>query len=182
MPIETIIVALGNPEKIHLHNRHNIGFCLADKIFADYRKSEWQAKFRALIATIEVKDTQMLLVKPQTYMNLSGESVQKVIKFYKLPIESLWVLHDELDLPFGKIQLKFGGGTAGHNGLKNISEHLNKEFHRLRFGIGRPTNRTDISDYVLSDFAQSERQEVETLSQKISDNIDCIIRDKLLWN
>ncbi len=181
MAIEIIIAGLGNPGREYSKHRHNIGFMLAEKLFADYGSGEWQSKANGLTANININGRDVLLVKPQTYMNLSGEVIGKLMRFYKLPSESLWVLHDELDLPFGKLQVKFSGGTAGHNGLKNIAHHVGLDFHRLRFGIGHPGVKDAVSDYVLQDFANEETQEVEELIMTVSKNIDKILAGES-WN
>ena len=181
MAVDKIIAGLGNPDRQYAKNRHNIGFMLADRLFADYGSGEWQSKANGLTATININDESVLLVKPQTYMNLSGEVIGKLMRFYKLPLEALWVLHDELDLPFGKLQVKFAGGTAGHNGLKNIAHHIGLDFHRLRFGIGHPGSKGAVSDYVLHDFDDDETNEVEELIISVSKNIGKILAGEK-WN
>ena len=146
-----LIVGLGNPGSKYDKNRHNIGFMSVDLV-AEAQKSFWKDKFNAGYASID----SGFLLKPMTYMNLSGESVQKAAHFFKIKPESILVVHDELDLPYGVAALKKGGGLAGHNGLKSIAQQLGtKDFLRLRLGIGRP-KYGDVSNFVLSDFSKEE--------------------------
>lgn len=165
-----LFVGLGNPGREYLKNRHNIGFMAADEIVRRHRFSEWRVdrKLLGAVAEGEIAGEKVLALKPLTYMNLSGDSVGAVARFYKIPVENICVLHDELDLPPGKIRVKKGGGHGGHNGLKSIDQHCTKEYWRVRLGIGHPGDKTLVTPYVLGDFAKSETW-VEPLLDAVAD-------------
>ena len=149
--MDKLIVGLGNPGKKYEKNRHNIGMILLDSIC-----SSWQEKFKGFYAQETQGSSKVFYLKPQTFMNLSGESVQPMAAFFKVDPKNILVVHDELDLPFGTLALKKGGGLAGHNGLKSIAAQLGtQDFLRLRIGIGRPVHG-DVSNWVLSDFSKDE--------------------------
>lgn len=154
--IDFLIVGLGNPGKEYENTRHNIGFividCLAKIIGADMAKS----KFDSSMCKVTYKDKDIILLKPQTYMNLSGKAVLSASSFYKLKPKQIIVIHDDLDLKQGDIRVKIGGGNGGHNGLKSIDSIVGKEYHRIRIGIGRPEHKTMVNDYVLGKFAIDE--------------------------
>lgn len=152
-----LIVGLGNPGREYKDNRHNVGFMLIDRLCVrlNARMSRVQAK--ALVGSVSYEDRKLILAKPQTYMNLSGQSIQSLARFYKLPLENMIVAHDDLDLPFGTIRIRPGGGPGGQKGVASAIERLGtKDFRRLRIGIGRPPGRMDPAAYVLQDFARSD--------------------------
>ena len=152
-----LIVGLGNPGREYKDNRHNVGFMLVDRltIRLNARLSRMQAK--ALVGSVNYEGNKLIFAKPQTYMNLSGQSIQGVARFYKLPLENMIVAHDDLDLPFGTIRIRPGGGPGGQRGVASTIERLGtKDFRRLRIGIGRPPGRMDPAAYVLQDFAQAD--------------------------
>jgi len=152
-----LIVGLGNPGREYKDNRHNVGFMLVDRLTVrlDARLSRMQAK--ALVGSVNYEGNKLIFAKPQTYMNLSGQSIQGVARFYKLPLENMIVAHDDLDLPFGTIRIRPGGGPGGQRGVASTIERLGtKDFRRLRIGIGRPPGRMDPAAYVLQDFAQAD--------------------------
>ncbi|MGD8405634.1 MAG: aminoacyl-tRNA hydrolase [Anaerolineales bacterium] len=152
-----LIVGLGNPGREYKDNRHNFGFMLIDRlsIRLNARLSRVQAK--ALVGSVNYEGDKLILAKPQTYMNLSGQSIQGLARFYKLPLENMLVAHDDLDLPFGTVRVRPGGGPGGQKGVASAIERLGtKDFRRLRLGIGRPPGRMDPAAYVLQDFAQSD--------------------------
>ena len=151
-----LVVGLGNPGGQYALNRHNIGFMAAEAIASAQGFGPWRAKFQGLIAEGRLGADKALLLKPGTYMNLSGDSVKAAMSFYKLGPSDVIVLHDELDLAPGKLRLKLGGGHAGHNGLRSIAAHLGPDFHRLRMGIGHPGDKRLVHNYVLGDFAKAE--------------------------
>ncbi|MEM7139333.1 MAG: aminoacyl-tRNA hydrolase [Myxococcota bacterium] len=156
-----IIAGLGNPGPKYETNRHNVGFMVVDCLADRWGAPMFRDKFKGEFTKVTVGGEDVVLLKPMTYMNLSGESAQLAMRFFKVPIDSVLVVHDELDLPFGVVRLKVGGGTAGHNGLRSMVEHGGgPDFDRCRIGIGRPQRgRTD--QYVLSDFNNLERAELE---------------------
>jgi len=159
--IEKLIVGLGNPGRKYAGNRHNVGFQCLDRLAEAWGLSFSKRKHKALLAQGEIAGLETTLAKPQTFMNLSGEAVVRLARFYKLPPEGVLVIYDDLDLPLGKIRLRPEGGSGGHRGMSSIIEHLGTGgFPRLRVGIGRPT-RGDPVNYVLSDFAPDERMAIE---------------------
>lgn len=166
-----LVVGLGNPDKQYASNRHNVGFMAADEIFRRYSFVAFSKKHQGLLADGTVDGTRVLILKPQTYMNLSGDSVLATAAFYKILPENILVIHDDLDLKFGDVRLKIGGGNAGHNGLKSIDGKIGKEYWRLRIGIGRPENKDMVSDYVLSNFSKDEQKELDVLLEKIADGL-----------
>lgn len=152
-----LFVGLGNPGSQYAGNRHNIGFMVVDEIARRFSFGPWRAKFQGLLAEGGIGGRKVLLLKPQTYMNLSGQSVAAALGFYKLPLTALTVFHDELDVAPGKLKMKHGGGAAGHNGLRSIDAHLGQAYRRVRLGIGHPGHKDQVSNYVLSDFAKADQ-------------------------
>jgi PTH1 family peptidyl-tRNA hydrolase len=170
-----LIVGLGNPGEKYKDNRHNIGFAAIDEIAHFYSASNFNNKFAALFATCEVAGHKVALLKPQTYMNLSGRSVIECSNFYKIPTSNITVIHDELDLECGRVKVKVGGGNAGHNGLKSIDNAIGTHYNRVRVGISRPEHATQVPDYVLSDFINSEVAPVMCAIKSIAKNADLLI-------
>ncbi|WP_118856968.1 aminoacyl-tRNA hydrolase [Sphingomonas mesophila] len=151
-----IWVGLGNPGAQYALHRHNVGFMAADLVAELHGFSPWTKKFRSLIADGRIAGQRILLVKPQTYMNDSGDAVQQALRFHKLEVDALTVFHDELDLAPMKVKVRTGGGLAGHNGLRSINAALGSEFRRVRIGIGHPGNKALVTNYVLGNYAKSE--------------------------
>ncbi len=164
-----LFVGLGNPGAKYAGNRHNIGFMAVDRIAADHGFGPWRAKFQAELAEGRLGAEKVLLLKPETFMNLSGQAVGEAMRFYKLTPEDVTVFYDELDLAPGKLRVKSGGGLAGHNGLKSLSAHIGPDFRRVRMGIGHPGHKDLVSRYVLSDFAKADQDWLEELLQGVSD-------------
>ncbi|MGY6536420.1 MAG: aminoacyl-tRNA hydrolase [Pararhodobacter sp.] len=162
-------VGLGNPSAQYAGNRHNIGFMALDRIAADHGFSPWRARFQAQVAEGRLGGEKLMLIKPQTFMNRSGQAVGEAARFFKLGAEALTVFHDELDLAPGKCRLKQGGGHAGHNGLRSIIAHLDESFARVRLGIGHPGRKDLVSGYVLHDFAKADADWLDDLMRGISD-------------
>ncbi|MEG8099485.1 aminoacyl-tRNA hydrolase [Candidatus Liberibacter brunswickensis] len=163
-----IVAGLGNPGKEYHANRHNIGFVCIDRIHAFHFFSSWKKKFHAEISEGKIDGLHTILIKPQTFMNLSGKSLVEVINFYKPSLENCLIIHDELDIEFGKLRLKTGGSDAGHNGLKSISESCGKNYKRLRIGIGRPQNKEHVTKYVLDDFSPTEKSSLSPIIDNIA--------------
>ena len=164
-----LVVGLGNPGKEYASHRHNVGFMATDLLAGAEKTGEFRENFPGTFATGELRGEEVVLLKPQTYMNLSGQSVQPCAAFFKIPAERVLVLHDELDLPFGELRLKVGGGHAGHNGLRSMIASLGTpEFARVRIGIGRPPPgfRGEVADYVLSGFDTMERAELPDILKR----------------
>lgn len=152
-----LVVGLGNPGTEYARNRHNIGFMAADELVRRHSFGPWRAKFQGEISEGIIGGAKVLLLKPMTYMNLSGQSVGQAARFLKIPVEDVIVIHDELDLPPGRLRVKRGGGAGGHNGLKSIDQHLGQNYRRVRLGIGHPGDRDRVAGYVLHDFAKADQ-------------------------
>jgi len=154
----TLFVGLGNPGNRYENNRHNIGFLVIDTLVDHYSASKISKT--AFLGDL-YKANDLLFLKPTTFMNLSGKSLQAVQNFYKIAIDDIVVIHDDLDLPFGAVRFKKGGGNGGHNGLKSIDALVGKEYTRIRMGIGKPEHKSQVADYVLHDFSSEERNSLE---------------------
>jgi PTH1 family peptidyl-tRNA hydrolase len=165
-----LLVGLGNPGAEYAGNRHNIGFMAVDRIAARHGFTPWRARFQGSSAEGTIGGVKAMLLKPGTYMNESGRSVAEAARFFKIPLDAIVVLHDELDLPPAKVRIKAGGGNAGHNGLRSISAHMGNDYKRVRLGIGHPGDKARVHSYVLNDFAKSERDWVEALTDAVADN------------
>ncbi|WP_126974627.1 aminoacyl-tRNA hydrolase [Frigidibacter oleivorans] len=164
-----LFVGLGNPGAKYAGNRHNIGFMAVDRIAADHGFGPWRAKFQAEIAEGRLGPEKVLLLKPQTFMNLSGQAVGEAMRFHKLDPADVTVFHDELDLAPGKCRVKQGGGHAGHNGLRSIHQHIGEAYGRVRLGIGHPGHKDRVAGYVLADFAKADADWLDDLLRGISD-------------
>jgi len=164
-----LFIGLGNPGAKYAGNRHNIGYMAVDRIAADHGFGPWRARFQGLVAEGVLAGEKVVLLKPETFMNLSGQSVGEAQRFFKLPPEDLVVFHDELDLAPGKLRVKQGGGHAGHNGLRSIHAHIGEAYGRVRLGIGHPGHKDAVAPYVLSNFAKADAGWLEDLLHGISD-------------
>ena len=164
-----LIVGLGNPGAKYAQNRHNIGFMAVDRIAADHGFGPWKARFQGQVAEGRLGAEKVMLLKPETFMNLSGQSVGEAMRFYKLTPGDVTVFHDELDLAPGKVRVKQGGGHAGHNGLRSIHGHIGADYARVRLGIGHPGHKDRVSGYVLSDFAKAEADWLDDVLRGVSD-------------
>jgi len=164
-----LFVGLGNPGAKYAGNRHNIGFMALDRIAADHGFGPWKKAFHGQVAEGRLGLEKVVLLKPETFMNLSGQSVQAAVAFYKLALNEVVVFHDELDLAPGKLRVKQGGGHAGHNGLRSIHGHLGEAYGRVRLGIGHPGHKDAVAGYVLNDFAKADADWLEDLMRGISD-------------
>jgi PTH1 family peptidyl-tRNA hydrolase len=162
-------VGLGNPGAKYALQRHNVGFMAADAIAEVHEFAPWQRKFRSLIAEGRIGSERILLLKPQTFMNDSGDAVQQALHFYKLDVDALTVFHDELDLAPMKVKVRVGGGLAGHNGLRSIDAHLGPDFRRVRIGIGHPGHKDRVTGHVLGNYAKSEMEPLSDVLAAIAD-------------
>jgi PTH1 family peptidyl-tRNA hydrolase len=171
-----LLVGLGNPGNDYAKNRHNIGFMTADAIAEDNHFPAFKSKFQGDYTEGLLAGQKVMILKPQTYMNESGQSVGKVAKFYKIPPEKIIVFYDELDIPFKRVKVKQGGGTGGHNGIKSIDAHLgNKNYWRVRMGIDHPGDKNRVSGYVLSDFSKAEQAELDDFIYAVVKYADLLI-------
>jgi PTH1 family peptidyl-tRNA hydrolase len=164
-----LLVGLGNPGARYAGNRHNIGFMAADLIVRRHDFSPWRKRFQGEAAEGSLDGDKMLVLKPQTFMNHSGQSVGEAMNFYKLTPDDVVVLYDEIDLAPGKVKVKQGGGAAGHNGIRSIDAHIGPDFWRVRLGVGHPGDKARVHGYVLSDFAKSEEAWLEKLLDAVAD-------------
>lgn len=175
-----LLIGLGNIGREYQLTRHNFGFLLLDQIVADYGLVAQSKKFKSEVFTGEIDGKKVVAIKPQTFMNLSGEAVLAAASFYKIAPKDILVFHDDLDLAPVKIKVKIGGGNAGHNGLKSIDEVIGKDYMRLRLGIGRPENSEfETADYVLGKFSRDEMELVKKTNEKISDLIGELLEGKV---
>lgn len=169
-----LVAGLGNPGAKYERNRHNVGFIGADLVAEKRSASAWAKKFSGLFCEAR-GEPRTFFLKPQTYMNLSGESVAACAHFYKITPETIIVLHDDLDLLAGKVRVKRGGGHGGHNGLKSIDSHLGKDYLRVRIGIGRPEHKDDVTNYVLGDFSKTEWELQEKVLHAIAAHFPALL-------
>jgi PTH1 family peptidyl-tRNA hydrolase len=167
-----IWAGLGNPGAKYALHRHNVGFMALDTIAEIHRFGPWQKKFRSLASEGRIGPHRVVLIKPQTFMNDSGDAVQQALRFYKLDADALTAFHDELDLAPFKVKVKQGGGTAGHNGLRSIDASLGPDFRRVRIGIGHPGHKDRVTGYVLGNYAKSEMEVLSDLLAAISAEAD----------
>jgi len=165
-----LVVGLGNPGTQHVGNRHNIGFMAVQEIARRHGIGPWRRRFQGVAAEGPIGAERVLLLLPGTYMNESGRAVGEAAHFYKLALSDIVVLHDEVDLPPGKVRVKAGGGIAGHNGLRSISAHVGNDYRRVRIGIGHPGAKEMVHGHVLGDFSKAEREWVDALAGVIADN------------
>ncbi|CUW37761.1 Peptidyl-tRNA hydrolase [Magnetospirillum sp. XM-1] len=170
-----LLVGLGNPGSDYARNRHNIGFMAADVIVRRHSFGPWRSKFQAEMAEGIIGAEKAVVLKPQTYMNLSGQSVQAAARFLKIPVDDVVVVHDELDIAPGRLKVKRGGGAGGHNGLKSIDSHLGQNYRRVRLGIGHPGDRDLVSGYVLHDFAKADEAWLVPLLDAVADTFPMLV-------
>jgi PTH1 family peptidyl-tRNA hydrolase len=180
-----LLVGLGNPGREYAGNRHNAGFMVAD-LLASRVGARFGRHKRAVAEVAEGRlgfgGPRLVLVKPLTFMNLSGSPVASLAQFFKVPVPNVVALHDELDVPFGQVRVKRGGGEGGHNGLRSMSKSLgSKDYARVRFGVGRPPGRQDPADYVLSDFSGAERKELDFLVDRAADVAEAVVLEGVEW-
>ena len=170
-----LVVGLGNPGAEYAGNRHNIGFMAADVLVRRHSLAPWKSKFQGLLSEGSLGGDKLWVLKPQTYMNLSGQSVAAAARFLKLGPENVVVLHDELDLPPGRLRVKRGGWAGGHNGLKSIDAHLGNDYRRVRLGIGHPGDKDRVAGYVLHDFAKADAAWLEPLLDAVADAFPLLV-------
>ena len=174
-----LFVGLGNPTPNSENNRHNIGFKIIDAINSKFKLSKQKPKFKGLLTTGNINEKKVYAIKPLTFMNNSGICIRELIEYFKIEAENIIVFHDDLDIDFGKIKTKFGGSSAGHKGIESIDKFIGKDYSRVRIGIGKPNDKIAVSDYVLKDFDDDEKQQLETLKNNITENLAILIDKKL---
>ena len=171
-----LVVGLGNPGARYAGNRHNIGFMAAEAIARRHGFGPWRKRFHGIASEGAIGSQKAILLLPGTFMNESGRAVAEAVNFFKLGVDDVIVLHDEIELSPAKVRVKVGGGIAGHNGLRSISAHIGNEYKRVRIGVGHPGDRDLVHSHVLSDFAKSEKEWVTALCEIIADNAELIAR------
>ena len=171
-----LIVGLGNPGRAHAFNRHNVGFMAVDKLALRAGIELRRVQSKAIVGSGRLADRPVILAKPQTFMNLSGEAVGALAGYYRIPPAAILVVYDELDIPFGVIRLREKGGAGGHNGMRSLIQHLGNDFPRLRLGIGRPPGRMDAATYVLQDFGRDELPLVSEMLTTAGEAIESFVR------
>ena len=174
-----LFVGLGNPTPGSDNNRHNVGFILIDAINSNFSLSKQKPKFKGLLTTGNIASKKVYAIKPLTFMNNSGVCIRELLEYFKIDAENVIVFHDDLDVDFGKIKAKFGGSSAGHNGIASIDKFIGKDYSRVRIGIGKPDSKISTSDYVLKDFNDDEKEQIEKIKNKIIESISILIDKKL---
>ena len=173
-----LFVGLGNPGPQYAGNRHNVGFMAVQAIARRHDIAPWRRRFQGVAVEGTLAGEKLMLLLPGTYMNESGRAVQEALRFYKLDAGQVVVFHDEVELPPTKLRVKIGGGNAGHNGLRSVSEHIGNDYKRVRIGVGHPGDKSLMERYVLQDFAESEWPWVEALCGVIADNAALLVESK----
>ena len=174
-----LFVGLGNPTPDSENNRHNVGFKIIDTINKKFCLSKQKPKFKGLLTTGNIGDKKIYAIKPLTFMNNSGVCIRELIEYFKIDAEDVIVFHDDLDIEFGKIKAKFGGSSAGHNGIASIDKFIGKDYSRVRIGIGKPKNGIEVADYVLQNFDDDESIGIEKISKDITESISILVEKKL---
>ena len=174
-----LFVGLGNPTPDSENNRHNVGFKIIDTINKKFNLSKQKPKFKGLLTTGNIGKEKVYAIKPLTFMNNSGICIRELIEYFKIDAEDVIVFHDDLDVEFGKIKVKFGGSNAGHNGIASIDKFIGKDYSRVRFGIGKPKNNIEVSDFVLQNFDEDETIGIEKILQNITDSISILVEKNL---
>ena len=174
-----LLVGLGNPSPNNLNNRHNVGFLMIDAINQKFKLSKQKPKFKGLLTTGKIEEQKVYAIKPLTFMNSSGICIKELIEYFKINVNDVFVFHDDMDIDVGKIKVKFGGGSAGHNGIESIDKNIGKLYSRIRIGIGRPADNADGAEHVLNNFSNDEKQCVEEVTKNIIESISILIKKDL---
>ena len=174
-----LLVGLGNPGSNYTNTRHNIGFKIIDAINLHFKLSKQKPKFKGLLTTGNIESKKIYAIKPLTFMNNSGTAIKELIDYFKIDAKDVIVFHDDLDIDFGKIKTKFGGSSAGHNGIESIDKFIGKEYSRVRIGIGLPKNNNEVADHVLQDFNDEEKEEIGLITKNITESLPILLDKKL---
>ena len=174
-----LLVGLGNPTPNSQNNRHNIGFKIVDAINQKFGLSKQKPKFKGLLTTGNIGDKKIYAIKPLTFMNNSGICIRELLEYFKIDAEDVIVFHDDLDIEFGKIKAKFGGSSAGHNGIASIDKFIGKDYSRVRTGIGKPTQKNKVNNHVLEDFKEDEEEKIKEIAESIVKLIPTLIEKKM---
>ena len=174
-----LLVGLGNPNPNNSNNRHNVGFLVIDKINAKFNLSKQKPKFKGLLTTGNISEQKVFAIKPLTFMNNSGICIKELIEYFKIDVKDVFVFHDDMDIDIGKVKVKIGGSSAGHNGIDSIDKNIGKNYSRIRIGIGRPKNDSTGTDHVLDNFSDDEKQKVEEVTNNIIESLSVLINKDL---
>lgn len=174
-----LLAGLGNPGSEYADTRHNVGFMAVDEIVRRYSFTPFRDKFQGQLATGTIAGEKVLVLKPTTFMNLSGQAVAVVCSFYKLTPDNVIVFHDDMDLPVGKVKVKRGGSAGGHNGLKSIDAHIGPAYMRVRIGTDKPADRATVVDWVLHAFPRADREQIDRVLGKIADQVPLLLQDNM---
>ena len=174
-----LLVGLGNPGSDYTNTRHNIGFKIIDAINMHFKLSKQKPKFKGLLTTGNIDSKKIYAIKPLTFMNNSGICIRELLEYFKIDSKNVFVFHDDLDIDVGKIKAKFGGSDAGHNGIASIDKFIGKDYSRVRIGIGKPKEKISAADFVLNDFSEEEKENLDKITSNIIDSFSILIDKKL---
>jgi len=174
-----LLVGLGNPSPNNSNNRHNVGFLVIDSINLKFKLSKQKPKFKGLLTTGQIEEEKIFAIKPLTFMNNSGVAIKELIDYFKIDAKNVIVFHDDMDIDIGKIKVKFGGSSAGHNGIESIDKNIGKNYSRVRVGIGRPKNNSTGADHVLDNFSNEEMDNVQNVTKNIIESLSILISKDL---
>ena len=174
-----LLVGLGNPNPNNKNNRHNVGFFVIDAINQKFKLSKQKPKFKGLLTTGTIEEQKVYAIKPLTFMNSSGICIKELIEYFKININDVFVFHDDMDIDIGKVKVKFGGSSAGLNGIESIDKNIGKNYSRIRIGVGRPKNNSTAADHVLDNFSNEEKGKVEEVANNITESLSTLIKKDL---
>ena len=174
-----LLVGLGNPNPNNTNNRHNVGFFVIDQINKKFKLSKQKPKFKGLLTTGEIEEQKVYAIKPLTFMNNSGVCIKELIEYFKINVKDVFVFHDDMDIDLGKVKVKFGGNSAGHNWIDSIDKNIGKNYSRVRIGIGRPIKNSEGADHVLENFSIDEKDGVEEVTKNIIESLSILINKDL---
>ena len=174
-----LLVGLGNPSPNNTNNRHNVGFLVIDEINKKFKLSKQKPKFKGLLTTGNINEQKVYAIKPLTFMNSSGICIKEIIEYFKIDVKDVFVFHDDMDIDLGKVKVKFGGSNAGHNGIESIDKNIGKNYFRIRIGIGRPQKNSTGADYVLDNFSNEEKDNMQEVAKNIIESLSILINKDL---
>ena len=174
-----LFVGLGNPNPNNKNNRHNVGFHVIDAINQKFKLSKQKPKFKGLLTTGTIEEQKVYAIKPLTFMNSSGVCIKELAEYFKIEVKNIFVFHDDMDIDVGKVRAKFGGSSAGHNGIESIDKNIGKNYSRIRIGVGRPKNNSTGAEHVLDDFSTEEQQSMEDVTKNIISSLSVLIKKDL---
>ena len=174
-----LLVGLGNPNPNNTNNRHNVGFLVIDEINKKFKLSKQKPKFKGLLTTGNINEQKVYAIKPLTFMNSSGVCIKELIEYFKIDVKNVFVFHDDMDIDLGKIKVKFGGSSAGHNGIESIDKNIGKNYSRVRIGIGRPKKNSTGADHVLDNFSNEEVDNIQVVTKNIIESLSILISKDL---